>query len=212
MSAQHQENSAPRPADQDQIESVLRLINRELWIVTSAHANRRGGLVATWISEASIDPRHPVMAAGIAPNHFTAHLIDQSGAFALHLLRPDQAAVAWNFCRDSGENRDKLAGVDYRAEASGSPILGECLAWLDCRVFARVATGDRLYYWADVLAGQRLAEGQPLREREFFDSADSEQKRLLAERRWLDIELQQPGWSRWRADLPEGQRPVSREA
>lgn len=190
------------------MESITRLINRELWIVTSASPPDRGGLAATWVSQASIDLRYPVMTAGIAPNHCTAGLIDQSGAFALHLLRPEQWQVAWNFCRDSGDQRDKLAEVPHRLGTSGSPILEDCLAWLDCRVFARVVTGDRIYYWADVLDGRRQEEGEPLREREFFAALDDGRKQTLFERRGLDIDLQHPAWSQWRANLPEEQRPA----
>ena len=59
-----------------QVESIFRLVNREIWIVTAADGERRGGLAATWVSQASIDRDKPVVVIGIAPNHFTAELID----------------------------------------------------------------------------------------------------------------------------------------
>ena len=69
----------------DQIDSVLRTIDREVWVVTTAAADKRGGLTATWISPASIDRQRPVLLAGIAPNHFTAELIEQSQAMCTAL-------------------------------------------------------------------------------------------------------------------------------
>ena len=42
------------PADETAIESVFRLVNREVWIVTAGHEQHRAGLVATWVLQASI--------------------------------------------------------------------------------------------------------------------------------------------------------------
>src|SRR6478752_7569707 len=95
----------------DEIDAALRLIARDLWIVTAHDGPRRGGLVATWVSAASIDRERPVLLAGLGPNHFTTELVQASRSFAAHLLRPDQTELAWNFARDSGRNRDKLAGI-----------------------------------------------------------------------------------------------------
>ena len=123
----------------DQIEQVFGLIDREIWIVTAAAGDKRGGLVATWVSQASIDENTPTVVIGIAANHYTCELIELSSAFALHLLRPDQAEVAWNFASGSGRDRDKLALLAAHTEGTESPVLDECLAWLDCRVFFRFA-------------------------------------------------------------------------
>lgn len=185
----------------DQIDAVLRLIDREVWIVTSAAAGKRGGLTATWVSAASIDRRQPVLLAGIAPNHFTAELIEQSHAFVAHLLRPDQSRLAWDFAKDSGRERDKLAGVEIAQAASGAPLLSDCLAWLDCRVFARYDAGDRLFYWADVAAAGQVSSGMPLREQAFFGSLSAAEKEALIRGRNTDVELLRPLSKTWRGAL-----------
>ena len=87
--------------------TVFRLVSREIWIVTSAAGPRAGGLVATWVSQASIDRERPTAMIGIAPNHFTAELIDASGAFALHLIKAAQVELAWNFALGSGRTRER---------------------------------------------------------------------------------------------------------
>src|SRR3954470_7405568 len=112
-----------------QIDTALRLVDRELWIITAADKNRRGGLLATWVSAASIDAERPVLLAGIGPNHFTAELVQASRAFAAHLLRPDQIELAWNFAHGSGRDRDKLAELEIERHETDSPILTNCLVW-----------------------------------------------------------------------------------
>jgi flavin reductase (DIM6/NTAB) family NADH-FMN oxidoreductase RutF len=184
----------------DPLESLSRLLNRELWIVTAADGARRGGLVATGVFVASIDARRPVLVAGLSPNHFTTELVQTSRAFAAHLLRPDQIDLAWNFAKDSGRNRDKLAGLSLTNAKTGSPILADCLASFECRVFARHDTGDRLYFWADVVeaATPFTSADQPLREQEFVKQlTDAQRQQLLASRR-ADTEILRPLHEAWR--------------
>jgi len=191
----------------DRIEQVFGNIDREIWIVTAATASRRGGLVATWVSQASIDREHPVVLAGIAPNHFTAELIDASGAFGLHLITKDQVHHAWNFGIGSGRDRDKLAGIETSVSETTSPILRDCLAWLDCRVFATQRTGDRIYYWADIVAGETVSAGSPLTESQLIRLATDEHKQMLRSGRDADIATQRPKQQAWRSNLPSSLRP-----
>lgn len=137
------------------IDTVLRQLHREVWVVTAQANDQRGGLLATLVAAASIDPAEPVLLLGIAQNHFTRELIDASGACALHLLRPDQIRTAWNFANGSGRDRDKLAGLACRTRRSGALVLEDCWAWLDARVLDAHNTGDRRYYWVEVIEGDR---------------------------------------------------------
>jgi flavin reductase (DIM6/NTAB) family NADH-FMN oxidoreductase RutF len=188
-------------ANLDQIDSVLRLIDREVWIVTAAAEGKRSGLTATWVSAASIDPQQPVLLVGLAPNHFTAELIEKSHAFVAHLLRTDQGSLAFDFSKDSGRQRDKLAGLEFAPAVTGAPVLRDCLAWLDCRVFARHNAGDRLFYWADVVAAGQVSAGTPLKEQAFFGNLSPEQKQSLIQGRSEDIEILRPLASAWRSAL-----------
>ncbi|HUE73760.1 MAG TPA: flavin reductase family protein [Pirellulaceae bacterium] len=190
-------------ANLSQIDSVLKLIDREVWIVTAAAAGQRGGLTATWLSTVSIDRQRPAVLAGIAPNHFTCELIEQSHAFVAHLLRSDQAPLAWNFARDSGRARDKFSGLPFALGSSGAPILQDCLAWLECRVFARYDAGDRRFYWADVVAAAQVSDGLPLREKALVSSLSSEEKQTLIAGLNADVAAQRPRHEAWRSALPK---------
>jgi flavin reductase (DIM6/NTAB) family NADH-FMN oxidoreductase RutF len=180
-------------ADLRRIDEGLRLVDREVWVVTAGEGERRGGLVATWVSVASIDARRPVLLVGLAPNHFTTELVQAGKAFGAHLLRPDQGELAWNFANGSGRARDKLAGLAVERREGGAPLLADCLAWFDCRVFARYDAGDRLFFWGDVVNGghstphapreesitRSVMPTMPLREQVFFRSLSEEQRQVL---------------------------------
>jgi flavin reductase (DIM6/NTAB) family NADH-FMN oxidoreductase RutF len=190
-------------------EHIFRLLDREVWIVTAAASGRRGGLAATWVSPASIDQERPVLLAGIATNHFTAELIDASGSFAAHLLRTDQVELAWNFAGSSGRSRDKFGGLATAGSDTGPPILADCLAWLECRVLHRYDTGDRLFYWADVILSAQHGPGPALREEAFIRGLSDEQRRQLAANRDADIGAQRPWHESWRRQLANLPAPAA---
>jgi flavin reductase (DIM6/NTAB) family NADH-FMN oxidoreductase RutF len=174
-------------------------VNRELWIVTAKHGDRCSGLAATWVSAASIDRQRAVLLAGLSPNHFTTELVRSSGCFAAHLLRPDQTELAWRLASSSGRDGDKLAGLAVQP-GHGSPVLSDCLAWFDCHVFSRYDAGDRLYFWADVVAAGRdeTSAAQPLCEREFFVQLTPAQRDQLAADREADAAKGRPLHAAWR--------------
>jgi flavin reductase (DIM6/NTAB) family NADH-FMN oxidoreductase RutF len=208
-----------------QIDAALRLVDREIWVVTAAEGERRGGLVATWVSAASIDASRPVLLVGLAPNHFTTELVQASKAFGAHLLREDQGELAWNFANGSGRSRDKLAGLAVERKEGGSPILADCAAWFDCRVFARYDAGDRVFFWGDVLAGgycnsHAAREGDITRsvmttmgditrsvmttmcEQAFFRGLSEEQRQVLIADKAADAAKNRPFHESWRLTNP----------
>ncbi|MCA9247359.1 MAG: flavin reductase [Planctomycetales bacterium] len=188
---------------QQRIDAAFRQVSQVVWIVTAQDGARRGGLLATWAGRASIDPARPLATAAIAENHYTRELIDSSGAFALHLIAADQVELAWRFAIGSGRDRDKLAEVAHRRGASGSPILDSCVAWFDCQTFARHSTGDRIYYWADVLDAGQPGHAAPLRDDELFSLATETQLAELGANMRADIAAQRPLYETWRVGLSE---------
>ena len=178
--------------------AAMELLDREIWIITAEQGERRGGLVATWVSWASIDPASPQVLISLARNHFTAELVAGSGRFAAHLITAAQLDLVWNFALGSGRDRDKLQGIPLQPRPDSPPILAACLLWLDCRVFQRLDAGDRLYFWADVVEGGQVAEGTPLRQQQALALATEAQRSQLDADRKRDIALLRPLHLRWR--------------
>ncbi len=191
------------------LEDVFQRVDREIWVVTAAAGPRQSGMVATWVSQASIDDTRPVVLLGAAPNHFTSVLIEQSGRFAAHLLKQDQAETALNFATGSGRTRDKFASVAHKKRTGAPPVLDPCLAWLDCEVFARLQTGDRTYYWAKPTGGATHGDDPPLCEKTLFAAANPEQLAALKQNRMEDASVLQPRHDAWRQSLPALLRPGS---
>src|SRR5687768_4588975 len=143
-------------------EALFAQTDRELWLVTARAGSRRGGLIATFVCQASLPPELPRVLIAIARQHYTWQLIEESGAFALHLIGEQHLDYVWRFGLASGRDIEKLAGLTVLEGATGSPLLQDSLGWIDCRVEARFDTGDRTAYLAEIVQARLLDEARPL--------------------------------------------------
>lgn len=174
-----------------------------LWVVTAADGTRRGGLVATFVAQASIVPEMPRVLVGLSRGHHTWGLVEASDAFALHLLDEAHVGWVWHFGLRTGRGDvDKLRDVDHRPGATGAPILAGAPGWLECRVESRMDTGDRTIYLAAVVAGGLAQETPPLRVRHMLQLAGASERARLAEHLARDIDLDAAAIAAWRAARP----------
>ncbi len=174
-------------------------MDREVWLITARAGERRGGLIATFVSQASIVPDLPRVVVGIAKQHHTHGLIDAAGAFALHLIGEEHLDWVWRFGLRSGRDADKFAGLSPTAAATGAPILPGALGWMDCRVEARMDTGDRTVYLAAVVREESARDGGPLTARRMIELAPPERLRELKEQMARDITVDEAAIRAWRA-------------
>jgi flavin reductase (DIM6/NTAB) family NADH-FMN oxidoreductase RutF len=185
--------------DVHQVGRVFELIDREIWIITAAHEGRRGGLVATFVTAASIVAGMPRIIAGLAKTHETRKLVEASGAFAAHLVEETQTALVWQFGLQSSRDVDKFAGLDVGAAATGSPILRDAPAWLDCRVESQMDTGDRTVFLGQVCDGRSKSGFQPLRMHKLLELATPTERQTMREQLASDAAIDFEAIRRWRA-------------
>ncbi|HEX4146251.1 MAG TPA: flavin reductase family protein [Pirellulales bacterium] len=174
---------------------MFELIDRAVWVVTAAAGGARSGLLATWVMQSSLDPSVPKVTLSLNRQNFTTELIEKSGGFGLHLLRPDQTDLAWGFGLRSGRDNDKFDGLKTTMGVTGAPLLIDCLGWMECRVLRKIEIGDRLYIWSRVVANDSLSRsGEPLRERALLASASEDQRAVLLSRLKRDAERERLAW------------------
>ncbi len=178
--------------------TLFACLDRELWLVTARAGDRRGGLIATFVSEASIAPDLPRVVLGLARQHHTWELVEASGAFALHLLGEHQLDWVWRFGLKSGRSGDKFDGLDVRSAATGSPVLDGAVGWLDCRVEARLDGGDRTIYLAEVVQSEVTYFAPPLTLRRLMQLAPPDRLRELKRQRHLDADVDADLIRAWR--------------
>src|SRR5207248_583989 len=110
----------------------------------------------------------------------------------------EQLDWAWRFGLESGHDTDKLAGVPVRSGVTGAPVLTEAPAFLECRVEARLETGDRTVYLAEVVEGRVVRAGPVLTLRRAVQLASPEQLRRLREGLTKDAVVDTAAIRAWR--------------
>jgi flavin reductase (DIM6/NTAB) family NADH-FMN oxidoreductase RutF len=172
-------------------------LDREVWLVTSRSGERRGGLIATQVSQATIVPELPRILIGLAKQHYTWELVEASGAFAMHLLGEQNLDWVWRFGLESSRRRDKFDGLDVRVE-KGSPLLDDAIGWMDCRVEARLDSGDRTVYLAEVVESRVTHFGPPLTFQRLLELAPADRLAELKRQRYHDSHIDAAAIRAWR--------------
>ncbi len=182
----------------NEINQLIKRLGREVWLVTSAHAGQRNGLIATFVSPISIVPEIPRFAVALSKVHHTWTLVEASGVLAVHLLTVEQADLAFRFGMQTGREIDKFADVPYQTGITGSPLLTDAKGWLECRVEASFDTGDRTIYLVEVVAGGFSDDFSPLTQSQLLGMATPSQMQILRTQLAADAELDATAIRKWR--------------
>lgn len=134
--------------------SYLLLNHGPVTLVTSACAEKRNVMAASWTMPLDFDP--PKVLLVIDHQTYTRELVDGSGEFALNIPCRDLADQVLAAGSVSGRDGDKFARTGlgtFPASRIAAPLIEGCVAWLECRVIP-VPDNQRNFdlYVAEVVA------------------------------------------------------------
>ncbi|MET7983735.1 flavin reductase family protein [Streptomyces sp. NPDC005281] len=148
----------PRPASPELLRSVFRRHAAGVAVITAPGARAPVGFTATSLTSVSAEP--PVVSFGIGTGGSSWPAISEAGHVGVHVLGEHQQELAATFAR-SGADRFG-APTRWRKGPEEVPVLDDVLAWLVCRVVARVPAGDHRIILAEVVLGDHSGAGGPL--------------------------------------------------
>lgn len=127
-------------------------------IATGCGDSTPAGLAAQSFSSLSLDP--PLVLICPAKTSTSWPAIRASGAFCINILGGDQKHVCDVFAQTG---IDKFADLNWRKARSGSPIIENVLAYVDCELEAEYDAGDHTIAVGRVLDARILdADRDPL--------------------------------------------------
>jgi len=143
--------------DQDGFKRALGQFASGVTIVTSR--NGRGepvGLTVSAFCSVSLEP--PLVLACIDERSSAVAAIGESGRFGVSLLAEHQEDVSKRFARPGD---DKFAGLELIRRPTGTTLIPEALARLDCRLVAPHVVGDHTLFVGEV-EYMDVSPGRPL--------------------------------------------------
>lgn len=144
--------------DRNGMRDTLRFWASGVAVVATRADGERGlqyaGMTVSTFNSLSLEP--PLILVCLAKNTTTTDCVLKTGVFAVSILGGDQAYLSDRFAGriELPPPGDRFDGIAIETAVTGSPILHEALAWLDCRVHG---VHDGSTHW--IVCGEVMAAG-----------------------------------------------------
>jgi 3-hydroxy-9,10-secoandrosta-1,3,5(10)-triene-9,17-dione monooxygenase reductase component len=126
-------------------------------VVTGHGPAGPSGMAANSFTSVSLDP--PLILVCMATASSTWPAIRESGHFAVNILGEEHEEMCRRFGAKAG---DRFEGVGWNPGKTGSPILADAIAYVDCVIEAEHEAGDHTIVVGRVVDLGQPAEGGPL--------------------------------------------------
>jgi len=120
--------------------TALRMIPYGIYILTARSGDEVAAATVNWVTQTSFEP--PLIAVAIKTDSGAYALIKKTQCFALNMLGKGQAPVGFTFFKPAQLDGSKISGEPFTAGRNGSPILGNAIASVECKVSRIVDLGD----------------------------------------------------------------------
>ena len=137
---------------------TLGLFVTGLTVITTRDADGSAvGITANSFNSVSLDP--PLVLWSVGLTALSLQAFSDASAFAVHILREDQAELSQRFAK-SGTN--KFQGLAIDLGLNDLPLLPDCAARLECVPYAKHKAGDHILFIAEVQRLESDPEAMPL--------------------------------------------------
>lgn len=137
--------------------SVLGHFPTGVTVITAMGDEGPAGLAVGSFASVSLEPPLVMFCPGNQSTSWPA--IQKAGAFCANVLAVDQKDICGVF---AGKSDDKFAGINWSTKATGSPVIDEVQAWIDCRIVKVVEAGDHWVVLGEVVALEADSGKTPL--------------------------------------------------
>jgi len=125
-------------------------------VVTTGRDADFSGLTANAVASLSLSP--PLVLVAVERTTHSHQYLLKYRVFAMNILGLDQADLSKRFATHGPKN---FADLGFTIGATGAPILGGTLGYVDCRVVEILPGGDHDIFVGEIIAGE-ARDGDPL--------------------------------------------------
>lgn len=117
-------------------------------------------LIVSWLTQCSFDP--PLLMMAVRRNSFSYDLINKGDAFSVNLIDKTERELARQLVKPADRVGDKVARFDYEEGNSGTVILRDAFAYIECEVREIHEPGDHAIVIGEIMGGGQRATGRQL--------------------------------------------------
>lgn len=148
------------PEGDKQLAAALGRIPSGLFIVTLRRGEAETGMLASWVQQCAFQPPH--VSVAIKRDRPLTAWLTKGAPFTINILDNSQTDMIVHFGRGFTLDEPAFAGLEVERPEGSAPVLGEALAYLECRVTGQYPVGDHDLFFGQVLGGRLLSEGHPM--------------------------------------------------
>ena len=115
-------------------------------IITAMDGDEPAGVAANSFTSVSLDP--PLVLFCVGRTSSTWPRIERARKFAVNILGEHQEELSQLFAT---KGADRFGQTEWHVGVGGSPVLHDCLAYLDCEFWAEYDGGDHIIVVGKVL-------------------------------------------------------------
>jgi len=136
--------------DEEQKKMALRMIPYGIYILTcESEDGTVSAATVNWVTQASFKP--PLVATAVKLESLAHGLVKARGVFALNILGQGQGDIAYGFFKSAEREGNTIGGCSFSAGTTGSPILDDTTAFVECRLVDTVEMGDHSVFVGEVV-------------------------------------------------------------
>ena len=146
------------PVDKQEFRGVMGHFATGVTVITTHDGNGpRFGLTANAVSSVSLEP--PLVLCCVDKQSESHAAFGASKVFTVNILTNDQEVLSRKFAKSGA---DKFEGVGYRIGQTGTPILNDVLAHLECEIRHEFDAGDHTIFVGEPIDIAMDQETEPL--------------------------------------------------
>lgn len=128
---------------------ALAALTTGIYVLTVRSGDRQHGMSSSWATQVSGNP--VLVMAAVDQQHFTHGMILDSGAFALNMVGKGSKQLEDYFYSAQSRRPNNLDPFPLETGVTGTPLLRDAFASLDCRVISIHAAGDHSLFIGEVV-------------------------------------------------------------
>ena len=145
--------------NEQDFKNALKLWASGVTVVTSKTENSGlKGMTATSFTSVSLDP--PQILVCINKTADTGDAVLEGKSFAINILKADQQEISNQFAGSTSQE-ERFANVNWHEGETGSPVIDDALASIECTVVQQVLAGTHWVIIGEV-QGVSCRSGEPL--------------------------------------------------
>jgi flavin reductase (DIM6/NTAB) family NADH-FMN oxidoreductase RutF len=148
------------PNDQDSFRFVMRQWASGVSVVSTQHEGINHGMTVSSFSSVSLEP--PLVTISLMKNSRTHDFVISAGNFGITILSDNQEKISKIFAGQIPETKNRFNGLETWTLITGSPLLKDGLAFLDCKLAGAYDFGTNSLLIGEVVAAKVGSGDRPL--------------------------------------------------